>query len=96
MLRTLTPALSQGERELLSIEAARARAMNGKAQRAKSKVQRARSEVRWVSRELTIGRKVTHIRDAGRGERDIGWSLPLLLELQQTEMYEVNKSWSDY
>ena len=96
MLRTLTPALSQGERDVILFAAAWLRAMNGKAQRAKSKVQSARSEVRRVSRELTIGRKVTHIRDAGRGERDIGWSLPLLLELQQTEMYEVNKSWSDY
>jgi len=46
MLRTLTAALSQGEREVIRIEAARLRAMKGKAQRAKSKAQRAKSEVR--------------------------------------------------
>src|SRR6266568_9346541 len=62
MLRTLTPALSQGERELLPIEAARVRAMNGKAQRAKSKAQR-------VKRMLNLTRPEQ--RSGVRGRRSV-------------------------
>jgi len=66
-LRTLNPALSQGERELIPNEAAWL--MKGKVQRARSKELRAKSEVRRTRPECD-GR-VTHIQDAGRGERGI-------------------------